>query len=61
MTRTLPASVPSVFHNSWPVTPSFAEKYSVPLRLVRASGAPFAAPGLMSRTRTVPEVVPSLL
>ena len=55
LTMTVPAAVPSLFHNSTPCVPSSAAKNSVPLTLVRERrdwNSP--APGLMSSTRMVP-------
>ena len=62
LTRTVPASVPSLFHSSAPWSPSSAAKNSVPFTAVRLSG-PYdsrTGSGLMSLTRTVPAAVPSL-
>src|ERR1041384_2117705 len=68
-TCTVPPGVPSLFHNSTPLTPSSAEKNQVPLRKANSvgKGVPLA-PGkecrvavvLMSFTRAVPASVPSL-
>src|SRR2546429_763537 len=68
-TCTVPRSVPSLFHNSTPLTPSSAEKNQVPLRKANSvgRGVPLA-PGkecrvavvLMSFTRAVRASVPSL-
>src|SRR6266545_2281941 len=61
-TKTVPASVPSLFHSSNPWVPSSAPKDKVPPTSkisIAALLAP-AAPGLMSFTRTVPALVPSL-
>ena len=60
LTRTVPASVPSLFHNSSPLLGSFALKKSVPFTLVRVRGDELSLPGWMSLTRTVPASVPSL-
>jgi hypothetical protein len=60
LTLTVPAAVPSLCQSSTPLTPSVAEKYSVPLMLARLDGVDAALPGLMSLTRTVPAAVPSL-
>ena len=60
LTRTVPASVPSLFHSSLPLTPSSAEKNSVPPTAVRSSMSEPEPPGSMSLTRTVPAAVPSL-
>src|SRR5712671_6176169 len=58
-TRTVPPSVPSVFHSSAPVPPSLAEKYNALLNTVKPLGEEPGL-GLMSFTRTVPASVPSL-
>ena len=48
-TRTVPAREPSLRHNSFPVDPLVATKYSVPLTFVSADGLESPpAPGLMS-------------
>ena len=60
LTRTVPAAVPSLFHSSTPLTPSSAEKNSVPFTFVSRWGSSCRLPGLMSLTRTVPAAVPSL-
>src|SRR5262245_16473503 len=60
LTRTVPAAVPSLFHNSRPFTESSVEKARVPLTLVRLEGIELPDPGRMSLTRTVPAAVPSL-
>ena len=36
LTRTVPAAVPSLFHSSVPLTPSWRAKNSVPLTFVRS-------------------------
>ena len=59
-TITVPASVPSLFHNSRPLTGSDAAKNSVPPTLVSPCGADSTIPGQMSLTSTVPAGVPSL-
>ena len=61
LTRTVPASVPSVFHSSRPWVPSSAVKNSVPPTSVRYVGPLYSpsSPGSMSLTRTVPASVPS--
>src|SRR5258706_5566692 len=60
-TRTVPPSVPSVFHSSTPVLPSLAAKYNAVLNTVKPLGEePAPGLGLMSFTRTVPASVPSL-
>src|SRR6185369_17018464 len=56
----VPESVPSLCHNSRPLTPSVAEKYNLPLIAKKLVGAEPAVPGLMSLTHTVPPAVPSL-
>src|SRR3989440_3751093 len=58
-TNTVPPGVPSLFHSSTPVAPSFAEKYSSLPRTASLRGRELA-PSLMSFTRTVPACVPSL-
>ncbi|GCA81669.1 hypothetical protein MiTs_03688 [Microcystis aeruginosa NIES-2521] len=60
MTRTVPAAVPSLFHNSVPLTPSSAVKYRVLPTAVRLRGSERKPPGRISLTRTVPAAVPSL-
>src|SRR5262245_26071 len=60
LTRTVPAVVPSLFHNSEPLVPLLAEKNSVVPMTVRLKGLEPPAPGRMSLTRTVPAAVPSL-
>ncbi len=60
LTKTVPSSVPSLFHNSPPLIPSSALKNKVPPATVNACGVLPAFPGLMSLTRTVPAVVPSV-
>src|SRR5262245_36768926 len=59
-TMRVPAAVPSLCHSSAPWTPSLAEKYSVPLTLVRDVGYDPTLPGLISLTMSVPAVVPLL-
>ncbi len=59
-TKTVPAVLPSDFHNSILLDASEAEKYNVPFRLYRFLGAELEAPGKMSFTSTVPLAVPSL-
>src|SRR5439155_1092125 len=61
LTSTVPCSVPSLFHSSYPVSGRKAVKKRVPLTLVRLEGQEEAAPGLVSLTSTVPASVPSLL
>src|SRR6266705_575035 len=56
-TRTVPASVPSLFQSSAPELPSLARKYSAPLKTVNPRGVE-PAPGLMFFTHTVPASVP---
>src|SRR5207302_660138 len=60
LTRTVPAALPSLFHNSRPFTPSSATKNSVPPTAVRYPGYEPELAGLMSLTRTVPAALPSL-
>ncbi len=60
LTRTVPAAVPSLFHNSLPFTPSSEVKYKVLPTTVRLPGEELEEPGRMSLTRTVPSAVPSL-
>src|SRR5262245_38511273 len=57
LTRAVPAVVPSVFHNSVPVTPSLAPKYRLPPITSRYEAN--ASCELMFVTRKVPTVVPS--
>jgi hypothetical protein len=60
LTRTVPAAVPSLFHNSRPVSGWKAEKKRVPFTSVNSSG--FDSPSIQrSCTRFVPAAVPSLL
>src|SRR6266853_1406859 len=59
-TCNVPASVPSVFHSSRPLTPSSAEKYNAAPKTV-SSDTREPVLGLMSFTRTVPASVPSVL
>src|SRR5262245_11605068 len=54
LTRTVPAAVPSLFHNSWPVVPSLAEKNRVPLTFVMYLRS------VKPLTKVVPVSVPSL-
>ena len=61
ITREVDSSLPLVFHNSRPAAASRAVKKSVPFTPVRSSGEAEALPGLMSRTRTVPATVPSVI
>ena len=66
LTMAVPASVPSVAHSSWPLVPSFAEKYILSLKMVQKSTlanplkAPLPDPGHMSLTMAVPASVPSV-
>ncbi len=64
LTKTVPAVVPSLFQSSRPCTKLFAVKNRTPLTLVRLAGVEEVIPtpvnGLMSLTRTVPAVVPSV-
>ena len=57
---TVPASVPSLFQSSFPLTPSLAPKYNAPEKKKRSSGPEPLEPGQMSLTMTVPASVPSL-
>src|SRR5947209_18849823 len=60
LTITVPASVPSDFHNSRPWTPSSAVKYRVLPTATRLSGPRYPyGEGLMSLTRSVPASVPA--
>ena len=59
-TMTVPASVPSLFQSSIPLTPSDALKKSVPWTFVRLAGAELPTSGVTSMTRTLPASVPSL-
>ena len=59
LTITVPASVPSLFHSSFPFVPSLAWKNSVPSTFVSLS-KPEAPIRLMSFTMAVPPAVPSL-
>jgi hypothetical protein len=57
----VPASVPSDFHNSYPLDPSLAEKKIVPEAVTVIKPAnDEASPGAMSRTSAVPPGVPSV-
>ena len=60
LTSKVPASVPSLFHSSFPPLPSLAVKKSVPFTSVSGDGKEPIAPGEMSRTSTVPAAVASL-
>ena len=62
LTKTVPAAVPSLFHNSLLLilVGLKARKYKVPFTFVRGEGFEGANPGLMSLTKTVPAAVPSL-
>src|SRR3972149_11645541 len=51
LTRTVPASVPSLFHSSRPAEPSSAGKNSVPLTSSPSNGDDPPVPGKMSLTR----------
>ena len=57
---TVPASVPSLSHNSLPWSGSWPPKNSVPPTLIRPNGGELLVLGSMSLTRTVPASVPSL-
>ena len=59
-TRIVPVAVPSLFHNSSPLVPLFALKYSTPFTFVRFPRLELPAPARMSAKRTVPVSVPSL-
>ena len=62
-TITVPASVPSDFHNSSPFVPSVAVKYNIPFTFVKYGSAkgPILFPiGFIFFTITVPVDVPSL-
>src|SRR5205809_7763581 len=61
LTRTVPASVPSLFHNSRPVSGREAVKNKVLLTRTRPLGYDDPAPGLMSLRSTVPASVPALV
>jgi hypothetical protein len=63
MTITVPAVVPSLFHNSRPDPAVVAPKNSTPFDNTSSSAPvikPSPAPGLMSLTITVPALVPSV-
>ena len=60
LTGVVPTIVPSLFHNSWPLVASFAVKNRVPFTLVKNDGKLLFPPGCISRTRTVPALVPLL-
>jgi len=51
-TKTVPSSVPSLFHSSSPWTPSSAAKNASPTTEAISRGDELAGPGLMSLTRT---------
>ena len=53
LTKTVPAAVPSLFHNSPPCVPSLARKYKVPFTFVRSVGLERFS-GLMSFTSFTP-------
>jgi hypothetical protein len=59
LTRTVPAAVPSDFHNSRPVVPSVAAKNRMPFATHMPPRVQIPAPELMSLTSTVPASVPS--
>src|SRR5687767_9758923 len=59
-TNTVPATVPSDFHSSYPCVPLLATKNSVPLTLVKPQGFALALPLRMSLTMDVPAIVPSV-
>ena len=56
LTRTVPDLLPFDFHSSWPWTPSLAAKNSLPPTAVREAEELPWSPGVMSLTRTVPDV-----
>src|SRR5690349_7232928 len=56
----VPAAVPSLFHNCQPLTPSFAEKYTVPPIIARYCGRSPPPVTLTLVTIDVPADVPSL-
>jgi hypothetical protein len=58
-TRTVPAGVPSVFHNSYPRLFS-AAKNTTPSTSVNQQGSLEFGPGAMSFRDTVPAAVPSV-
>src|SRR5881396_626657 len=57
-TSTVPASVPSLFHSSQPVSGANAMKYSTPPASVSQLGPDEHRPGQMFLTSTVPSAVP---
>ena len=60
-TITVPASVPSLFHNSIPEVPSSAAKISMLPSTISSTGREDPDPGQMSFTRNVPCAEPSVL
>ena len=62
LTRTVPASVPSLFHSSRPLIAVVGreEQRAAHRRQVAGDEPNGPVPGLMSLTRTVPAAVPSL-
>ncbi len=57
----MPASVPSVFHNSLPSAAVVALKYTKLPSELKSPGSELVFPGKMSLTRTVPAAVPSVM
>jgi hypothetical protein len=59
LTSPVPAGVPSLFHNSWPVAGSVAVKNSVPLTSQKLSSV--ALKEVNGLSSVVPAAVPSVL
>lgn len=69
-TSVVPAEVPSVTHNSWPLVPSLPVNNALPLPSALKEkpqmpeprvAMPSAGPGWTSRTNVVPSGVPSVI